>query len=309
MTKSDSNDTGISQNRHARLRELADSLTELGRRHPNTDRNTASQWGMFERWCQAEGLQALPADTETLLRYLADRSQDLKASSLAVAFKAIKAKHRQLDPSWNAEEPVYALLRGVRLKKAEPVKKKRALFLEDLKRGLAGASSRDRAVLLLGFGCALRRSEVTALRKTDIEIGEEGCAVYIAQSKTDADARGSWLYIPRLEDKSLCPVAALEAWLPEAEGESLFGISDDTVSRIVKRAAERAGLDPNLYAGHSLRSGLISDSARSGAEGWSIMGVSRHSSEKMVREYIQEAKAGENHPLHKILKAMQTVDR
>ena len=55
--------------------------------------------------------------------------------------------------------------------------------------GLKGV--RDRALLLLGFAGAFRRSELVALDVADIAEAEAGLLVTIRRSKTDQDGEAS----------------------------------------------------------------------------------------------------------------------
>ena len=65
-------------------------------------------------------------------------------------------------------------------------------------------------------------------------------------------------------------------------------LSPVDVARVVKKLAERAGLDPSKYAGHSLRAGHATAAAASGASERSIMNQTGHRSVQMVRRYIRE---------------------
>jgi len=99
-----------------------------------------------------------------------------------------------------------------------------------------------------------------------------------------------------------CPVRAVRAWLTAAEitdGPLFRGVdphknlrrtrlSDKTVARVVKNAAEAAGYDPALYAGHSLRAGLATAAAQAGVAERVIMAQTGHKSLPMVRKYIRE---------------------
>ena len=60
------------------------------------------------------------------------------------------------------------------------------------------------------------------------------------------------------------------------------------VARIVKRRAAAVGLDPERYAGHSLRAGLATSAAAGGASERVIMAQTGHRSADMVRRYIRE---------------------
>ena len=72
---------------------------------------------------------------------------------------------------------------------------------------------RDRAVLLVGFGAAMRRSELIALDLNDITIAQAGLTILVRRSKTDQEGQGREIGIPRSRKSATCPVAALEAWL------------------------------------------------------------------------------------------------
>jgi integrase len=99
-----------------------------------------------------------------------------------------------------------------------------------------------------------------------------------------------------------CPVKALTAWLELAgidEGAIFRGVdrhgrimpgrlTDRSVARIVQRSAQAAGLDPALYAGHSLRAGLATSAAMAGAEERDIMRQTRHKSVAVARRYIRD---------------------
>ena len=60
-------------------------------------------------------------------------------------------------------------------------------------------------------------------------------------------------------------------------------LSDIGVARIVKRYAERSGLDPAAYAGHNLRSGFLTSAAVAGASVLKMVEVSRRKSVDVLR--------------------------
>jgi integrase len=76
------------------------------------------------------------------------------------------------------------------------------------------ADRRDRALLLLGFAGALRRSELVALDINDIEETKEGLRVTIRRGKTDQEGKGATVAIVR--GAVSCPVAAYKAWIKAA---------------------------------------------------------------------------------------------
>jgi integrase len=168
-----------------------------------------------------------------------------------------------------------------------------------LPRDIAG--TRDRALLLVGFAGAMRRSELVGLDVTDITHRDEGLAITIRSSKTDQEGAGRQVAIPIGRDPETCPVRALQGWLDAAgiEDGPVFRpidrhgnvspdrLSDRAVALIVKRSAEGAGLDPSLYSGHSLRAGFATTAAANGASERAIANQTGHKSMEVLRRYVR----------------------
>jgi site-specific recombinase XerD len=197
----------------------------------------ASDWRIFEAWCRARGLDALPASSAAVCGFLADEaSAGKRASTLGRRLAAIRYFHRAAGHETpTGDEKVKAVLSGIRRTiGAAPVRKKAAT--SDIVLGMVGGRGkslrelRDRAILLIGFAGAFRRSELVALDVSDIEETPEGMLVTLRRSKTDQEGLGRRVAIPRGE--TACPVAALRAWLNAA------GISEGAIFRRVwnKRA-------------------------------------------------------------------------
>jgi len=79
-------------------------------------------------------------------------------------------------------------------------------------------------------------------------------------------------------------------------------LTDRSVADIVKAHARRAGLDPKLFAGHSLRSGFLTSAAARGASIFKMADQSRHKSMDTLRGYVRDAggcgrEAGHQHQL------------
>ena len=173
-------------------------------------------------------------------------------------------------------------------------------------------------MLLLGFGAALRRSELVALQLRDVDmVPNRGLRLLVRRSKTDQHGQGQDIAIWASPDEPLlCPVAALQAWrfhrdragdLDWTAADSarrerpLFCavtkvgratgvvLSDKAVVRLVKGAAERAGLDPERYSGHSLRAGLATAAGDAGASLPDLMRQTRHKSTQVALAYLRPA--------------------
>jgi integrase len=126
--------------------------------------------------------------------------------------------------------------------------------------------------------------------------------VTLRRSKTDQDGQGRKIGIPYGANPQTCPVRVLQTWVERSntitgplfrsinrhgrlQSSRLAGID---VARIVKKLATRAGLDAELYAGHSLRAGHATSAAIAGASERSIMNQTGHRSLQMVRRYIRD---------------------
>jgi len=171
--------------------------------------------------------------------------------------------------------------------------------------GLKGL--RDRALLLLGFAGAFRRSELVALDVADLAETESGLLVTIRRSKTDQEGEGVTIAIARGD--VTCPAHALREWLDAAgiEKGPIFRsinragrvsgerLTDRSVANIVKDYAGRAGFDPSSFSGHSLRSGFLTSAAAKGASIFKMMDVSRHKSVDTLRGYVRDAELFKDH--------------
>jgi integrase len=160
---------------------------------------------------------------------------------------------------------------------------------------------RDRALILLGFAGAFRRSELVGLDVEDCAFGKDGLTVTLRRSKTDQEGVGRKIGIPYGSNPETCPVRTMQAWMETAgmssgpvfrsinrHGHVQEGrLSGIDVARVVKKLAERAGLDSTHYAGHSLRAGHATTAAIGGASERSIMNQTGHRSVQMVRRYIR----------------------
>ncbi len=255
------------------------------------------------------GFPSLPAKPETVAFYLSELAGTHRPSTLARRLTSINRVHRaagQHPPAVRDHLAVGETLKGIRRVHGANQTGKQALFTEDLRHmvdalpsGLIGI--RDRALLLLGFAGAFRRSELAALQVDHVQASKEGLVIRLPRSKTDQEAQGREVAIPYGSTPDTCPVRAYAAWIEAArlsEG-ALFrridrhshingrGLHKDSIGSIVKRAAKGAGLDAQVYAGHSLRSGFCTQSYMNGAREFDIMRQTGHRSLETLRKYIR----------------------
>lgn len=281
----------------------------------STRRAYDADWAKFQGFCRRYDLSPLPAAPSTVALFLSSEAADgRKVSTLERRAAAIRLEHRTYGhASPTDDELVKAVLRGIRRKHRSQPAKKAPILAEQIREMAAVANpetlsgARDRALLLLGFAAALRRSELVALQVKDLEFVKEGLRLHIPQSKTDQEGRGQ--VVPVARGTRACPVTAVTHWLAVSgieEGpvfrrvfkDALVGekpLSAYSVAIIIKRYAEKLGLDPALFAGHSLRSGFLTSAARNHASLAKMMDVSRHKEPKTVMGYIQDVEQFDDH--------------
>jgi site-specific recombinase XerD len=295
--------------RRQHARERARSFVNASKA-PNTLRAYRSDWADFSLWCATSELVPVPAAPETIATYLASLADaGAKASTIQRRLSAISQAHQLAGhtPSPTSEWVVRATMAGIRRTLGTASAQKAPVATAELRRLLAAtpadtlAGLRDRALLLLGFAGGFRRSELVAIDVSDLDETEDGLRVRIRRSKGDQEAAGRDVGIPRGQHPATCPVRAVRDWRQAAgilEGPVFRPVnrhdhvqpqrlSDKGVARIVKRAAERAGMDAAAYAGHSLRAGLATAAAAGGAPERAIMKQTGHRSLAMVRRYIR----------------------
>ena len=282
---------------------------------PATRRAYDHDWRVFAEWCVARGLAPMPAAPETVAAFLAaEADRDLRPVTITKRAAAIAAAHRsQGQPSPCESAAIAAVLSGIRRTRGiRPQRKAQALELEPLARMIeliatdTLAGLRDRALLLLGFGAALRRSELVALDTEDLYFdGVRGLLVTIRRSKTDQQQEGELVAVPHAQDPERCAVRAVRRYLDNTgidrgpvfrqmrRGDNLTErrLSDQSVALIVKRRAEAAGVSSALLSGHSLRAGYATAAAAAGVEERKIANVTRHRSLPVLRSYIRTATA------------------
>lgn len=274
-----------------------------------------ADFAAFTAWCAGRGVSALPARPETVAGYLASEAEaGRKPSTIGRRCAAIGHGHKLagMEPPTNSEL-VKATLGGIRRAVGAAPNRKTPAVAE-VCRDMAKAAPagklkglRDRALLLLGFGGAFRRSELVALDVADLDETDEGLRVTIRRSKTDQEGHGVTIAIVR--GGACCPVRAVRAWLDVAginEGPVFRPVrkggrvrdrrlTANSVCDIVKAYADKIGLDAVAFGAHSLRSGFLTSAARRGASIFKMRDVSRHKSMDVLQAYVRDADMFRDH--------------
>jgi integrase len=288
-----------------------------------TLRAYATDLANFEAWCTKYGFTAMPATPETVGAYLAAAGEGYAMPTLRRRVAAIARACGVAGHPLDTKHPaIRETLRGIGRKHGAPARRAAALTTTEVRKlcracgtGLAG--TRDRALFLLGFAGALRRSELVGLNVEQVTWTEEGLKLLIERSKTDKQGEGAEIAIPRGKAEETCPVAALKDWLTLAEVTAgpLFRkvnrggavesarLSADGVRQILLKRAAAAGLKGTLaepVSPHGLRAGFVTTAYRNGVPDEEIMGHTRHRSLTTMRSYVRRAKLSQASPAGKL---------
>ena len=274
----------------------------------NTLRGYQSDWRAFCAWCEVQQVCPMPATAETVAAFIAECAGRLKVGSVQRRLNAITEAHKAVGLESPTHSAIVAnTMKGIRRTKGTAPSQKAATLIDDIRAmvdatdaGLIGL--RDRALVLLGFAGAFRRSELVGLNVEDCAFGKDGLTITLRRSKTDQAGAGRKIGIPYGSNPETCPVRTMQAWMEQTgiSAGPVFrsinrhgqvqggGLSGGDVARVVKKLADRAGLDASKYAGHSLRAGHATSAAVAGASERSIMNQTGHRSVQMVRRYIRD---------------------
>jgi integrase len=313
-------------------------LIERSKR-PNTRTAYSSDLRQFALWVQsakpelaahivgsdASGRPTVVAavPVPAVLAYIAARKDTLAVPTVrrhVATLSAFHQLHGWANPAGDAL--VRAALVGLRREQQHQPRRAHALraqqlrhIINDIARSEQGspAAVRDRALLLVGWNGALRRSELANLTWGQVQTIEGGIVLRLVAAKTDTSDEGQTVALPQQLSRLHCPQTALVDWLRCCEQHGLGAdwehlpvfceipqggtprighkLSGRAVAEIVKRRAVRAGLDAYAITGHSLRAGLITEAHAQGVSDLDIMATSRHKSHKVFASYVRDTNA------------------
>lgn len=289
-------------------------------RAPNTLRGYRSDWAEFTAWCAQHHLDPLPAAPATITGYLTALARaQAKVGTMSRRLSAIRFAHRLRElPDPTASARVVAVWEGIRRTHTTPPERANPLMPPELfdvldacprtrvwktrpaESDLAGL--RDRALLLVGFCGALRRSELAALTVDAVSEHPNGLVIALPRSKTNQYGEETELVVlPRARHVEHCPVTALLTWYEAAgitDGPALRPVSKgnraldralhpESVNDLVRAAVARAGLDTARYSAHSLRAGFVTYAHLRGASDRAIAHQTRHRALASVGTYVR----------------------
>lgn len=326
------------------IAELADQATDFAEKSlsERTRKEYDRCWRRFDEWCRKYTLTAMPAKPETVAMYVTwlakghGKQKPLAISSINQALAAIKRAHSWEGHDLNTADPVIQRVwAGARreiaktrtIRRVAPVLDSELREMLEMLRADILRESRDAAILALGFGAALRRSELVGLDWYQhgegtgfITVDERGILVTLMTSKA-SQATAEEVIVARTHAPLLC--AKVEAWIERGgieRGTPLFrGIAGNTaaghhvlaerftarsVARVVKRRAYELYAERNKgarkklsakdlkakveqFSGHSMRVGHVTSAAERGVIAAHIQKTTRHKTPQMISTYTR----------------------
>lgn len=253
---------------------------------------------------------SVPCTPKRLAKYLAESANNgLAVATLERRITAIHKAH----VDQNLASPTYSeivrqVMQGIRRTLGTKQRQVKPLTKDDLLAALETIekihmpvrAARDRAMLLVGFASAMRRSELVGVCVEHLAFSPAGLEIELPVSKTDQERHGRTVFIPR-SSGGHCPVQALMRWLKTAgirEGHvfrsvnrydsvAKQGLTPQSVALIVKAAMAQTGVDAQNFSGHSLRAGYCTCAAEQGQQSWQIRIQTGHKSDVTLARYIR----------------------
>lgn len=268
----------------------------------NTQRAYQADLRDFQLWCSENQQIDLPASALTLATYITHEADTLKWSSINRRLAAISKNHQLQNFDLPTKDRTFrAVMEGIKRSKGIRQKQAPAFKMKDLKEIIrnieveSNAKIRDKAILLLGFTGAFRRSEIVALNIQDLNFTDEGLIISLGKSKTNQYGdyeEKALFYSP---EAVLCPIRSVKNWIDKlgtTEGPLFVRVrkgdkitqnrlTDKTINDLVK------SYFGEQYSAHSLRASFITIAKLNGADDSEIMRQSKHKTSAMIQRYTR----------------------
>jgi integrase len=221
-------------------------------RSDSTWKQYASQWSMFEKWCESRKVVPLEANEENVALYLHELAGTRCAYSTVNGHRAalsagFDTAGREPNPTWHplVKGVVKAIRRDLgvaaRNPKAAATEAIMHKLISSLKLDQPLKAARDRALLLTGWMGAFRRAALVALKIADLKCEPLGYAVTVRKDKSDQIGRGLVKWIPVGNNDPLDAAAAIREWLRIYQAELNAGGTLRPEDPLFPRLANRFG--------------------------------------------------------------------
>ncbi len=157
----------------------------------------------------------------------------------------------------------------------------------------------DIALLYVGFETLCRQSELVSFDWEDLRLDADGSSlIELDRHKTDQDGDGTYLYLSRNTTDLLLGWQTVCARRSGAIFRGIYSngkmgdrLSTRGVARCFKRTAERLGLEPSVFSGHSNRVGSAQEMVERNIDAAKIMLSARWKSISMLTQYAKRIQA------------------
>ena len=286
--------------------DLKEKVNEYGRigleGAINTQRAYRADLKDFNKWCEINSQIPFPVSPETLAGYVSYLADTYKWATINRRLAAISKLHQLNNLDTPTQNRIFrVVMEGIKRTKGIRQSQAPAFKLNNLKQILRdfdlanNANLRNKALLLLGFTGAFRRSELVALNIDNLSFTDEGLIVSMLKSKTNQYGDYEEKAIFYSPEAILCPIRTLQTWIKRMDktSEALFvrvrkgdritndRLTDKTVNDLVKRYFG------NDFSAHSLRASFITIAKINGADDSEIMRQSKHKTSAMIQRYTR----------------------
>ncbi|WP_226429630.1 site-specific integrase [Leisingera sp. McT4-56] len=282
----------------------------------NTRRAYRSDITGFLKWGGS-----IPSSPEQIAAFIAFRANICTVATIKRQLASLSSLHSSLGHAPNPVKSrlVASAIRGLTRLHGKPQRAVAPLLIEHLREILdnmpkSTLGKRDAALLTIGFAGGLRRSELVAIDFEDIAQVPAGFRITIKRSKTDQAGQGRLIAIAYGRTRH-CPIKYLDAWSCKIEPQTgpVFRsctkggkvrrtrLAAESVATIVKKHADRIGLDAGKYSGHSLRAGFVTSAIQAGAREYAIRRQTGHASAATMERYVRIASLFEDNPTSLLL--------
>ena len=286
--------------------DLKEKVNEYGRLGlegaVNTQRAYKADLKDFNDWCETNGQIPFPVSPETLAAYVSHLADTCKWATINRRLAAISKLHQLNNLETPTQNRIFRIvMEGIKRTKGIRQNQAPAFKLNILKQLLrdfdteSNADLRNKALLLLGFTGAFRRSELVALNIENLDFTEDGLIVSLQKSKTNQYGDYEEKAIFYSPEAILCPIRSLKSWIQRLNktSDALFvrvrkgdkittdRLTDKTVNDLVKTYFGEE------FSAHSLRASFITIAKINGADDSEIMRQSKHKTSAMIQRYTR----------------------
>ncbi len=267
----------------------------------NTQTAYRSDLTQLRQWLAAQELGELPISSATLAAYLSDGASRYKWATLSRRMAAIRKWHKlHKHPDPALDDTVQTVLEGIKRTLGTEPGQAPAFEIGEFKEKIrlipiTPTGLRDRALLLVGFVGAFRRSELVALNVEGIQFTREGAVVSYKGSKTNQYGKTEQKALFFSPDPGTCPVRALQDYLGLLGREvgplfvrirKGYQVTEDRLSDKQVARTTKAYLGEE-YSAHSLRASFVTIAKLNGADDSQIMQQTKHRTRTMIDRYTR----------------------